>query len=112
MDRVVRAVGRMVVCVEAAADDKIIRNSSRVKNVPHPDDPKIALPWIENASPALAELPRPWPLAPMPAKACIAVTVMVYVISKMIVDRMAARPGVRFLSLVSSFTATAVSQPQ
>src|SRR5262245_28457066 len=67
IDSVVRAVGKIVVCVEAAAEDRIIRKSNRVKNPPNPDEPKIALPSGENTSPWWSGLASPTPLAPIPA---------------------------------------------
>src|SRR5437763_427907 len=65
IDSVVRAVGKIVVWVEAAAEDSTIRKSRRVRNWPKPDDPKIALPWTESTSPMLAGLARPMPFSPM-----------------------------------------------
>src|ERR1700691_661948 len=70
MDRVVRAVGRIVVCVDAAAEDSTIRISRRDRNVPKPEVPKTAPPRMDSTSPVLAELPRPMPLVPMPANDC------------------------------------------
>src|SRR6266481_8379811 len=71
MDRVVRAVGRIVVWVDAAADDSTITSSRWKKTDPTVPLPKTAWPWIESTSPALLRLPRPLPLAPTPANACM-----------------------------------------
>ena len=84
-------------------------SSKWVKNVPTPL-PRPGCP--DRTSPALLTFPSPLPCVLTPAKACIEVTTSVYVTSRMIVDRMAARPGVRLRSFVSSLTARAVSQPQ
>ena len=69
MDRVVRAVGRMVVWVEAAAEDSTIRISSRARKVPKPLLPKIAPPSTDSTSPPWASLLSPIPFAPIPANA-------------------------------------------
>src|SRR6516162_5574637 len=71
IDRVVRAVGRIVVWVEAAAEDSTISSSRWVRNEPKPEVPNTALPWIDSTSPAFATLPRPLPLVPIPANHCI-----------------------------------------
>src|ERR1017187_1801474 len=67
MDRVVRAVGRMVVWVDAAADDSTIRIRSRLRTVPKPLVPKMALPWTESTSKTLFGFCRPTPVVPTPA---------------------------------------------
>ena len=67
----VRAVGRIVVWVEAAAEDSTISSSRWVRNDPKPEVPNTALPWTDSTSPALATLPRPLPLVPIPANDCI-----------------------------------------
>ena len=64
-----RAVGRIVVWVEAAAELSTIRISSRLRKVPRPPPPKIAPPSTESTSLELFELARPIPLVPIPAKA-------------------------------------------
>ena len=66
----VRAVGRIVVWVEAAAEDSTISSSSWVRNEPKPEEPKTAPPRTDSTSPALSGLPRPMPLVPMPANDC------------------------------------------
>src|ERR1035438_5279415 len=112
IDRVVRAVGRIVVWVDAAAELSTIRISRRVRNVPNPPPPKIAPPRTESTSLVLAGLFRPIPFAPIPANATTATITIAYVMRSSRVERIAARPGVLFLSLVSSLIETAVSQPQ
>src|SRR5215471_254301 len=71
IDRVVRAVGRIVVCVEAAAEDSTMSSSRWVRNDPKPEWPNTASPWIDSTSPAFARLPRPLPLVEIPANDCI-----------------------------------------
>src|SRR5215472_16918970 len=71
IDSVVRAVGRIVVCVEAAAEDSTISSSRWLRNEPKPDVPNTALPWIDSTSPALLMFPRPLPVVPIPANDCI-----------------------------------------
>ena len=67
IDSVVRAVGRMVVCVDAAAELSTIRTRSLVRNVPNPDVPKMEVPSTDNTSPVWLGLERPMPVVPMPA---------------------------------------------
>ena len=67
----VRAVGRIVVCVEAEAEVSTIRMSSRDRNVPNPLLPKIAEPVTDSTSNSCAELASPMPLVPTPANACM-----------------------------------------
>src|SRR5450755_1939838 len=71
IDSVVRAVGRIVVWVEAAAEDSTISSSRWVRNDPKPEVPKTRLPWIDSTSPALFTLPRPLPVDPIPANDCM-----------------------------------------
>ena len=71
IDRVVRAVGRIVVCVDAAAEDSTMSSSRWVRKEPKADVPKTRLPWTDSTSPALATLPRPLPVVLMPAKDCM-----------------------------------------
>ncbi len=66
MDKVVRAVGRMVVRVDAAAELRTIRMRSLVSPAPMTLEPKTAWPSTDSTSPALSGLPRPIPLSPMP----------------------------------------------
>src|SRR5215475_11632077 len=54
IDRVVRAVGRIVVCVEAAAEESTISSSRWVRTDPKPEWPNTASPWIDSTSPAFA----------------------------------------------------------
>src|ERR1700728_2937763 len=70
IDRVVRAVGRIVVWVEAEAEVSTIRISSRDRKVPRPPPPKMAPPRTDSTSNWLLGLLRPTPCDPIPAKAC------------------------------------------
>jgi len=65
----VRAVGRIVVWVDAAAELSTIRISSRERTSPMPLVPNTSPPRVESTS-KLAVLPRPIPLLPTPANAC------------------------------------------
>src|ERR1700722_6534953 len=112
MDSVVRAAGRIVVWVDAAAELSTIRISSRDKTVPNPDVPKIALPVTDSTSNWCAGFDSPTPLPPTPADDITATMTIAYVISSRTVEMIPARPGVLDLSAVSSFTDRAVSQPQ
>ena len=67
IDSVVRAVGRIVVWVEAAAEESTISSSRWLRNVPRPDVPNTLLPWTDSTSPAFATLPRPLPVVLVPA---------------------------------------------
>ena len=71
IDRVVRAVGRIVVWVEAAAEDSTISSSRWLRNEPQADVPKTRLPWTDSTSPAFAVFPRPLPVVLIPANDCI-----------------------------------------
>src|SRR6476646_11933958 len=73
MDRVVRAVGRIVVSVEAAAELRTMRTSRWTAKVPIALLPNTARPSTENTSLALFALPRPIPEVPIPAYAWVAV---------------------------------------
>ena len=101
IDNVVRAVGRIVVCVDAAADvsTAMMRILSRLL-------PSTCEPIAANTSSLLSS--STWG----PAKASVAVETIPYVASRMTVEITAARPGVLAGSLVSSLTETALSQPQ
>src|ERR1700733_10632589 len=70
MDKVVRAVGRIVVWVEAAAEESTIRISRWDRTLPKPEVPNTALPMMDSTSPVLFALPRPMPVVPMPANDC------------------------------------------
>src|SRR5580658_7431090 len=72
IDSVVRAVGKIVVWVEAEAEVSTIRISRRAKNVPMPLPPKTALPRTDRSSNWWAGLARPIPFVPGPANACTA----------------------------------------
>src|SRR5438445_10857948 len=71
IESVVRAVGRIVVWVDAAAEDSTISSSRWVRNEPKPDVPKTRLPWTDSTSPALSRLPRPLPVVLIPANDCM-----------------------------------------
>src|SRR5437762_2120432 len=68
IDRVVRAVGRIVVWVDAAAEDSTMSSSRWVRNEPKAEVPNTALPCTDSTSPALSRLLRPLPVDPTPAK--------------------------------------------
>ncbi len=70
IEKVVRAVGRMVVWVEAAEEVSTMKISSLVRNHPRPWSPKTAPPRPESTSCELSGLPSPMPWAPTPAKDC------------------------------------------
>src|SRR5215469_12952671 len=112
IDSVVRALGKIVVWVEAAAELSTMRIRSRDKTVPNPEVPKIAPPVADSTSDWCAGFESPTPLVPMPANACKAMITIAYVRSRRTVEMIPPRPGVRDLSAVSSFTDKAVSQPQ
>ena len=66
---VVRAVGRIVVCVDADAEVSTEMISSASKIRPPRSSPNTAGPMALKTSSALASLPRPMPVVPTPAKA-------------------------------------------
>ena len=68
----VRAAGRIVVWVEAAAELSTIRISSRDKTMPKPEVPKIAPPVTDSTSNWCAGLVSPTPWPPTPANDCTA----------------------------------------
>src|SRR5215469_3164335 len=76
IDSVVRAVGKIVVCVEAAAELSTMRIRSRDRTVPRPEVPKIALPVTDSTSDWCAGLASPTLFVPMPANACMAMIVI------------------------------------
>src|SRR5215471_2360826 len=90
IDRVVRAVGRIVVWVEAAAEDSTMSSSRWVRNDPKAEVPNTRLPWTDSTSPAFAMFPRPLPLVLIPAKDCMEKMTRAYVHNRMKVDRIAA----------------------
>src|ERR1017187_4469205 len=67
IDSVVRAVGRMVVWVDAAAELNTMSSNRWLRKLPKPDEPKMEPPRTESTSPWWAGLPRPTPLVPRPA---------------------------------------------
>ena len=67
MESVVRAVGRIVVCVDAAAEVSTINSSSLTMTAPIPEVPKTEAPNELSTSPELAGLESPMPVEPMPA---------------------------------------------
>src|SRR5450759_1863673 len=64
IDKLVRAVGRMVVWVEAAAELSTMRISRCERNVPSQDVPNTAVPSTEMTSVTWLGLARPIPVAP------------------------------------------------
>ena len=72
IDSVVRAVGRIVVWVDAAAEDSTMRISRWLRKVPNPLVPKTEEPRTEITSPALFGLARPMLPVPIPAHDCAA----------------------------------------
>src|ERR1700730_691159 len=96
-----RAVGMIVVWVDAVAEVSTDKTSSLPQVVP---STRVAI------APSTSEL---WPArnaGPAPASAAVVVTANTATSST--VDSTAARPGVREESLVSSLTLRAQSQPQ
>ena len=67
MARVVRAVGRIVVWVDAAAELRTISNSRWTRKFPNPLVPNTEWPRTDSTSPWLSGFPSPMPLVPMPA---------------------------------------------
>ena len=67
IDNVVRAVGRIVVCVEAAAELSTMKIRSLVRKVPKPEVPKMEVPNTLSTSPLLFGFESPTPFVPMPA---------------------------------------------
>ena len=67
IDRVVRAVGRIVVWVEAAAELSTIRRSRWYRKFPKLDVPKTEWPMTEMTSLSLFGFPSPMPVVPRPA---------------------------------------------
>src|ERR1700747_1199041 len=72
MDSVVRAAGKIVVWVDAAAELSTIKISSLDKTVPSPEVPKIALPVADSTSNWWSGVVSPTPLSPTPANDCTA----------------------------------------
>ena len=70
IDSVVRALGRIVVCVVAALELRTIRISSRLSTDPSDPWPNTAPPSTDSTSPWLLGLPSPIPCVPIPANAC------------------------------------------
>ena len=69
MERAARAVGRIVVWVEAADDVSTEMISRTTKKEPNPLSPNTVGAIAANTSSALSGLPRPMPSVPVPAKA-------------------------------------------
>ena len=68
MDRVVRAVGRIVVWVEAAAELSTMRRSRWVRTLAKPEVPKMRMAEHREHIPLVGRVLRsPMPLVPMPA---------------------------------------------
>ena len=113
IDSVVRAVGRIVVCVEAAAELSTMSRRSLVRKLPKPDVPKMEDPSTESTSPALVGVLQPDPLR---ADAGVGLRRQDHhgVRDEEDERRDDGGPARRCLSssLVSSLTDTAVSHPQ
>src|SRR3954453_3669431 len=73
MDSEVRAVGRIVVWVDADADVRIDAESRSRAILPSPESPNRAGPMAAKTSSALSGFPRPTPVVPTPANATAAV---------------------------------------
>src|SRR6266851_15920 len=96
-----RAVGMIVVWVDAAADVSTQRMSSL---------PAVLPSTAEDIAPSTSVLC--WARNAGPANASAAVLTTAKTATSTTVDMTAARPGVLVLSLVSSLTLSAQSQPQ
>src|SRR6478609_112221 len=72
IDRLVRAVGRMVVWVEAEAEVSTVMASRWTMIQPTVPPPKTDSPMTANTSLALSMLPSPMPSSPTPANAMVA----------------------------------------
>ncbi len=70
IESVVRAVGRMVVSVDAIELVMTMNSSSLVSVLPAMPVPKMLVPSTLSTSSALAGLVRPTPWLPAPAHAC------------------------------------------
>ncbi len=68
IDRVVRAVGRMVVWVEAAAELRTISKSRWLRTLPKPDVPNTALPRPDSTSFWLGGIAEPHPFGAEPGE--------------------------------------------
>src|SRR5947208_3464209 len=73
IERLVRAVGRIVVWVEADADVRIVAANSTWSTTPIQLPPNTSGAITLKTSPALSGLPRPIPLVPTPAKDTVAI---------------------------------------
>ena len=76
MASVVRAVGRIVVCVEAAAEERTERISRISSSCPIPESPKTVGPSAWNTSSEFSGLASPSPVSPVPANATVATLTM------------------------------------
>ncbi|GAA1325237.1 hypothetical protein GCM10009610_58140 [Pseudonocardia xinjiangensis] len=72
MDSAARAVGRIVVWVDAADDVSTEMISRTTKKWPRPLSPNTAGPIAANTSSEFSGLPSPMPSVPVPAKATVA----------------------------------------
>src|SRR5208283_1214723 len=61
MERTVRAVGRIVVCVDAAADESTMSSNRCAKTEPIQADPNTAVPCTDSTSVRCAGFARPMP---------------------------------------------------
>ncbi len=72
IDRLVRAVGRIVVWVDAEAEVSTQIASRWTMIQPIAPPPKTSWPMAAKTSSALSSLPRPIPVVPTPANAIVA----------------------------------------
>jgi hypothetical protein len=73
---VVLAVGRIVVCVDADAEVRMVADSASRPMWPMTLSPNRAGPMAANTSAALSGLPSPASVSPTPAKATAATVTM------------------------------------
>src|SRR5208283_3804375 len=112
IESTVRAVGRIVVWVEATAEENTMSSNRWEKIEPNQLEPNTADPCTDSTSVRWAGFASPIPVVPTPANACAAIVTSPYVASSSTVAMIPASPGSRPLSFVSSFTDSDVSQPQ
>ena len=95
--------------VDCSDDAELVSTASETRNASGPstgpDRKKNTLPWMSS-------LPKPNSPVPTPANMIIATASSRYSVTMVITVSVAARPGVRSGSLVSSFMVRVTSQPQ
>ena len=102
IESAVRAVGRIVVWVDAAADVSTARISSLSSGEPRTSLARLARMSL---SPCSARYSAPW-------SACAAIVTRRYVPTRMRTEKIVARPGCSVGLPLSSLTDAVVSQPQ